>query len=98
MRLTDLQRVCVAGVFGHFLHVPNAQAIGLLPGVAPERVELVGNAALAGCSDLLLSAAAAAELTRLRRTARFVDLARYPGFDDLFLESLYLKPLTEGVA
>lgn len=96
--LADLQRVCVAGVFGHFLDVPNAQAIGLLPRVAPERVELVGNTALAGCSDVLLSAAAAEYLTRLRGAARFVNLAQYSGFEDTFLESLYLKPLEEAGA
>lgn len=95
LRLTDLQRVCVAGVFGHFLDVPNAQAIGLLPRVAPERVELVGNTALAGCSDVLLSAAAAEYLARLRDAARFVNLAQYPDFEDVFLENLYLKPLEE---
>jgi uncharacterized 2Fe-2S/4Fe-4S cluster protein (DUF4445 family) len=44
----DVRRVCVCGAFGRFLNVSNAQAIGLLPGIDPEHVELCGNAALAG--------------------------------------------------
>lgn len=98
LHLGDLRRVCVAGVFGRYLDVPNAQAIGLLPRVAPERVELVGNTALVGCGEVLLSVAAAEYLERLRGASRFVNLARYSDFEDAFLESLYLKPLEEADA
>lgn len=96
VRMEDLQRVCVAGVFGRFLDVPNAQAIGLLPAVAPENVELVGNAALAGCCDVLLSVHAAEHLERMRDMARVINLAGYPHFDEAFLECLYLRPLRIG--
>ncbi len=88
-----LQRVCIAGAFGHYLDVSNAQAIGLLPPVAPERVQLVGNTALTGCADLLLYDAAATALESLRATARVINLALSPDFDDLFLAGLYLQPL-----
>ena len=43
--LKDLGRVCVGGAFGRYLDVGNAQAIGLLPPVPPETVELAGNTA-----------------------------------------------------
>jgi uncharacterized 2Fe-2S/4Fe-4S cluster protein (DUF4445 family) len=94
--LKDLQRVCVGGAFGRYLDVGNAQAIGLLPPVPPEMVELAGNTALAGCCDVMLSSLAAERLKELRSRARFVNLAHYPDFDQTFFENLYLQPLREA--
>jgi uncharacterized 2Fe-2S/4Fe-4S cluster protein (DUF4445 family) len=91
--LKDLRRVCVGGAFGRYLDVGNAQAIGLLPPVPPETVELAGNTALAGCCDVMLSSLAAERLKALRRRARLVNLANYPDFDQAFFENLYLQPL-----
>ena len=88
-----LRRVCVGGAFGRYLDVGSAQAIGLLPPVPPAAVELAGNTALAGCCDVMLSSLAAERLGRLRSRARLVNLARLPGFDEAFLENLYLQPL-----
>lgn len=92
----DLQRVCVCGAFGRFLNVPNALAIGLLPEVAPENVELIGNSALAGCEILLCSGESAASLEALKRKARIVNLAQVAAFEELFVENLYLCPLRIG--
>jgi uncharacterized 2Fe-2S/4Fe-4S cluster protein (DUF4445 family) len=93
MRIPDLTRVCVCGAFGQHLNPRNAQAIGLLPEIAAERVELLGNAALAGCERLLLSEAAAADLTLIRQRAAIINLSQHSDFDDLFLDNLYLQPL-----
>lgn len=91
--MKDLQRVCVGGAFGRYLDVGSAQAIGLLPPVPPETVELAGNTALAGCCDVMLSSLAAERLKELRSRARLVNLASYPDFDQAFFENLYLQPL-----
>lgn len=95
VKLSQLQRVCVAGEFGRFLNVAAAQAIGLLPPVPAERVELICEAALRGCGDLLLSKEAEDLLSRLRTSARLVNLALVPDFEELFLTNLYLEPLNE---
>ncbi|MCL4500592.1 MAG: ASKHA domain-containing protein [Deltaproteobacteria bacterium] len=94
-KLSKLQRVCVAGEFGHFLDVASAQFIGLLPMVPKDRVELICDAALRGCSDLLLSAAAAEQLSGIRTSAKLINLALAPDFEELFLANLYLEPLKE---
>lgn len=93
MAYTGLSRVLVAGAFGKYLQVPNAQAIGLLPPVDPMKVELMGNTALAGCEDLMLSARAAEKLRDIRDETRVINLSRFPGFGDLFLKHLYLRPM-----
>ncbi len=93
MSAADLTRVCVCGAFGEHLNVRNARDIGLLPAVPPDRVELCGNTALAGCERLLLSPEGAADLESLRRSAAVINLSRLSDFEDLFLEALYLEPL-----
>jgi len=89
----ELSRICVCGVFGANLNIRNAQRIGLLPDTPPERVQLCGNTALAGCERLLLSPATTAELGSLRTRATILNLSQAADFDALFLENLYLQPL-----
>jgi len=91
---TELSRICVCGAFGRNLNVRNAQRIGLLPDIPPERVELCGNTALAGCEHLLLSPARTAELASLRKRAAIVSLSQASDFEALFLDNLYLDPTT----
>ena len=93
LKVEDLQRLYVSGAFGESLDVANAQAIGLLPGIAPERVELCGNTALAGCEDALFSPEVGERLQRLADRARIVNLSHCADFDTLFFENLYLEPL-----
>lgn len=92
IRPSALQRVVAAGLFGRYLDVANAQAIGLLPAVAAERVELAGNTALAGAAALLLSRRAGEDMQRCLAACRLINLAKSPAFDDAFLEHLYLQP------
>jgi uncharacterized 2Fe-2S/4Fe-4S cluster protein (DUF4445 family) len=93
MGYKDLRRIYVGGLFGRFLDIINAQEIGLLPMIAPERVELCGNTALAGCAEILLSPVAVQCLKNLRAQTRIINLSHWPDFDDLFLTNLYLRPM-----
>ena len=94
-----LQRICVCGSFGRFLNIQNAGAIGLLPPADPERVEIWGTAALAGCESLLLSTDMRAYLESLTVTrTTLINLSRVSEFDEYFMESLYLRPLQTGSA
>jgi uncharacterized 2Fe-2S/4Fe-4S cluster protein (DUF4445 family) len=51
----EVERVYLAGAFGTYIRVENAHRIGLLPGVPLSRVEKVGNAALEGARQALVS-------------------------------------------
>ncbi|MGC9317890.1 MAG: ASKHA domain-containing protein, partial [Armatimonadota bacterium] len=50
----DIDTIYLAGAFGNYINVDNAIAIGLLPDL-PDRVAKIGNAALAGAAEMLLS-------------------------------------------
>jgi len=93
MRSEDLRRICVGGAFGRFLNIENAQAIGLLPMIQPERVELCGNIALAGCEEMLLSPDTVHRLKDLGSKTKIVNLSQCLDFEDIFLENLYLQPM-----
>jgi uncharacterized 2Fe-2S/4Fe-4S cluster protein (DUF4445 family) len=93
LRAMELSRICVCGVFGQNLNVRNAQRIGLLPDSPPERVELCGNTALAGCERLLVLPEATDEMVLLRKKAAIINLSQTSEFEALFLENLYLRPL-----
>jgi uncharacterized 2Fe-2S/4Fe-4S cluster protein (DUF4445 family) len=89
----DLRRIVTTGLFGRSLEVNNAQAIGLLPPGAPERVEPYDNLALAGCEIVLMSAEGSRAVEALRGRARLLNLAQCAEFEDLFVESLFLSPM-----
>jgi uncharacterized 2Fe-2S/4Fe-4S cluster protein (DUF4445 family) len=92
-RNKDLRQVCVGGAFGRALAIGNAQALGLLPAIAPERIALCGNTALAGCTAALLSPAARERCQRLVGQSRVINLSACPDFDERFLDHLYLRPM-----
>ncbi len=89
----DLTRLCIAGAFGQFLTVRHAQAIGLLPACAPERVELSANAALTGCEQLLSCQNRDAQLNELKRSIEMVNLSQVVDYEDAFVDNLYLQPM-----
>ena len=89
----ELQRICVCGAFGSVLNIAHAQEIGLLPGIAPRRVELHGQAALTGCELLLLSGDSTALLEPLRKRTRTFNLAQVSKFENRFIEGLCFQPM-----
>jgi uncharacterized 2Fe-2S/4Fe-4S cluster protein (DUF4445 family) len=89
----NLTRLCIAGSFGQFLNVRHAQAIGLLPDCALEKVELSGNAALMGCEQLLSSPHREAQLNRLKGFAEIVNLSQITDYVDVFVDNLYFQPM-----
>ena len=89
-----LTHICVAGTFGSFLKVKNAQEIGLLPLMPVGQVRLSGNTALTGCEHLMLFKESGNTLNELRRRSVLVNLANAPAFGEFYFESLFLKPVT----
>jgi len=87
--LEEIEDIYLAGGFGNFINPENAVAIGLLP-PAPEKVVRIGNAALAGAREMLLS-------LPMRRTAEALagkiehakPNEREPDFPYLVAEKMY---------
>jgi len=85
----DLSHVLVAGGFGYHLNPEHARTIGLLPNVAFEKVDLIGNASLGGAS-LSLMYPERFPLQPLVDTCRIVELNQVESFQDHFTDALML--------
>jgi len=89
---SDLETVFVAGGFGYHLHPDHAIAIGLLPPVPRERVEVIGNAALGGAS-LSLQADFSEQIDALLRDCQIIELNLVPSFSEHYTDALLLEAI-----
>ncbi|MBU1452328.1 MAG: DUF4445 domain-containing protein [Proteobacteria bacterium] len=96
MGLGRIERVLLAGAFGNYLDPADACGIGLFPGVKPEQVAGVGNAAGAGAVMALPSLEARAQAQRLADKMVYVELAGHPGFAEAFVRGMYFPRGPEG--
>ena len=78
----------VAGGFGSHLDLQSAAAIGLLPQALVPRAVVLGNAALAGASELLLNQTLLADTQAIVRRSQHVPLAGDPLFNDTYIENM----------
>ena len=51
----NIEKIYLSGGFGNFINAKNAMAIGLIPEVDEEKVVKIGNGALEGAKEILLS-------------------------------------------
>ncbi len=84
----DLEELLLAGAFGNYISKRSAVRIGLLPGIPPERIRFVGNAALTGAKMALLSCHARADAEQIRRKSVHLDLVGLPSFADAFANAM----------
>ena len=86
--LDEISSLLVAGGFGKYLNMHSATKIGLLPAETLSKTEVVGNAALAGASMLLLCSDERDKAARLARSATVVELASDPIFSEFYMNSM----------
>ena len=86
---TDLPRkILLAGAFGNYINPQDALTIGMFPGMAPEDIEGVGNAAGAGAILTLFDEHFAQRAVKISRTTRVLDLSTHPDFQETFISAL----------
>jgi uncharacterized 2Fe-2S/4Fe-4S cluster protein (DUF4445 family) len=86
--LPDIERVYIAGAFGHHVRKESLARLGVFPRECLERVVLIGNSSKSGAMMTLLSRKKRAEAERLARQVSYIELSCYPGYDRLFADSL----------
>jgi uncharacterized 2Fe-2S/4Fe-4S cluster protein (DUF4445 family) len=89
IEIKELDRIFIAGAFGNYLNTQNAQRIGLLPNIDPEKIVYVGNSSLAGARAILLSKSARTGTESLINRVRYISLASDPRFQEYFVQSLH---------
>ena len=97
---TSAEQVCklyIAGGFGGHINVLSAVRIGLIPGGFEDKVQFIGNGALAGAENLLLDRHYRTEIRRIVKEAIPVNLGGDPGFNECFIDHLYFDNCTTEV-
>ena len=94
---TDISKLYLAGGFANYVNVANAVEIGFLASVPEDRIVKVGNAALQGAKELLLSKSKRASLDELVKRVEHVELETTPDFFEVFVDGCQFKPMPEDL-
>jgi uncharacterized 2Fe-2S/4Fe-4S cluster protein (DUF4445 family) len=86
----DVEKVYVAGGFGNYIDVENAITIGLLPDLPRKRFKFIGNAALGGAVQCLLSAEKRKEAQAVYEALTYLELSTSNSFFDEFSSASFL--------
>lgn len=84
----EIESFYLAGGFGSHLNLQSAAAIGLIPGELVEKAKVIGNAALAGASQLLLDQTALPVIREIAKNSRHYNLGGNPTFNTNYMEQM----------
>lgn len=84
----DLDILTFAGGFGNYIDKASAAAIGLFPQELLDRAKEVGNAAGNGAVSAALSQEAWERALDISGDMRYIELASYPHFDEMYVEHM----------
>ncbi len=90
LKQKDLDRVLVAGTFGSYINPENAKLLGLVPDVATNRIEFVGNTAVTGAKMALVSKEARETSDRISKEIRYLELATAPEFSKELTDAMFI--------
>ena len=88
LELNDISRVYIAGQFGKYISVDSFFGVGLLPIEFFDKVEYLGNTALAGAYMALLDKYAIEDMSLLSNKTEFFELSRLDNYDRIFAKAL----------
>lgn len=77
-----------AGGFGNYIDKASAAAIGLFPQELLDKAKEVGNAAGNGAVSAALSQEAWKRALEISKDMRYIELASYPHFDEMYVEHM----------
>ena len=83
-----VDRLYIAGGFGHHMNRDSTARIGLFPPVLAPRARVLGNAALAGAAAVLLDEAFLDTLSAIRSRAREIPLSGNRLFSEYYMEHM----------
>jgi len=91
----DIELLLLAGGFVNFANTDNAIRIGLLPPISREKVKKVGNAALEGARQALVSKRKRSEAEEVAKRIEHIKLEEEQDFMEKFVSELYFQNYLE---
>jgi len=92
----QISKLYLAGGFANYVDADSAIEIGFLAPVPAERIEKIGNAALQGAREMLVSMKKREDIDRLVKTIEHVELETTEDFFEVFTDGCQLKPMAGG--
>jgi len=86
----DLDAIYLAGGFGNFLNTRQAVTVGMLPDISLEKIQFVGNTAIAGAKTVLLSRKALETAEQIAKSMTYFDLMSHPTYMDEFISASFI--------
>jgi uncharacterized 2Fe-2S/4Fe-4S cluster protein (DUF4445 family) len=86
--LNDIKELYLAGAFGNYINTVNAIRVGMLPDISLERIVKVGNAAIEGARQALISKDKRAEAEKISKNIEHISLESEKDFQERFVEEL----------
>ena len=86
---SDLEEIVIAGAFGNYIDVHNAQSIGLLPLIEGVPVRSIGNGAGTGAQLYLLSKEEMDVCDAIPDITTHVELATDPNFTNAYMQNMF---------
>ena len=83
-----IDKVYVAGGFGHYLSAKTALAVGLFPGEWEDKLAICGNASLQGTIEYLSHPQASEEMNHMRGVQESISLAEDALFSEYYMEQM----------
>ena len=87
----DLKEICLAGAFGNYLDVENAQYIGLFPKYEGVPVRSIGNGAGTGVQMYLLDQSAVSKCRKIRKNAQHTELNFQEDFKETYFDQMLFR-------
>ena len=89
LSLGEIKKIFIAGGFGTYLDIESAIRIGLLPDIERQRFSFVGNSALSGAREALLSCEALYKAKEIARKMTYIELSTEGGYMDEYMAALF---------
>ena len=88
--LSAVDRLYIAGGFGHYINVANAVNIGLIPPVPADRIEFAGNTSLRGSRIAALHEEAFSAIADITKNMTYYDLMGAEDYVEEFRKAMFL--------
>ena len=94
----DISKLYLAGGFANYVNIRDAIDIGFLAPVPEERIVKIGNAAVGGAKEVLLSKEKRIEIENFVKNIEHIELETTSDFFDVFVEGCQFKPMPTDIA
>ena len=90
MTFADIEKLYIAGGFGRYIDVERAITIGMLPDLAVDKFQFLGNTSIMGAYYALLCDRLRHEAEEIARRMTYIELSVSRSFMDEYLSALFL--------